>query len=290
MTSTTRGRCGWKDSDKSTRSHEHQVDKLSVPCLTKLHAPQWQTIMRDRIGTRSRRRWPHTTKPSSPPLNFHRVWKLSCPPVPIAAPRSRRTMLSSRRARPRRTGNFSTCCTLAQLTFAEFADPPLELLAGRAATSNGRLGTVTQAGLRGGEKRLVRANPDPFVFSENENGKCPTKHSRQPMLLSLFLAVLRVLHSLSLSLSPCLSESPKQSLALLRARCKRTFLCLAFCLQRERKPGFCPPRSHAHTLTHSHTHKHTLGPLPPIPPPLTVHTHTHTHTHTHMQIHIHTYM
>ena len=123
------------------------------------------------------------------PLNLRRVWKLycwklCCCPMPIAAPRSRRAMLRSRRAWPRRSGNIPSGCALAQLALAEFADPPLKFLAGRAATSNGRLGKVTQTGLRGGEERFARANPDPLVFFESENRLHPT---RQPMLLSHFL-------------------------------------------------------------------------------------------------------
>ena len=120
------------------------------------------------------------------------------------------------------------------LALAEFSDPPLEYLAGRAATSNGRLGTVTQAGLTGGEERMARANPDPFVFSENEKRIVSYKTFQTTHTVAtiscLFLCPVLSLPPPSSPLSPCLSESPKPSLSLLRARCKRSFLCLALSL------------------------------------------------------------
>ena len=224
MTSTTRGRCGWEDTDESTRPHEHPACKSSGPCLTKLHTskPQCQTTTRHKIGTQRRRRCPHTTQPSSLPLNLHRVWKLSCPSMPITAPRSRRAMLSSAEIETRyaelKTHHEELGIFLA---LAEFSDPPLEYLAGRAATSNGRLGTVTQAGLTGGEERMARANPDPFVFSENEKRIVSYKTFQTTHVVATISCLF---------LCPVLSLSPKPSLSLLRARCKRSFLCLALSL------------------------------------------------------------
>ena len=173
MTST-RGRCGWEDTDESTRPHEHPACKSSGPCLTKLHTskPQCQTTTRHKIGTRRRRRWPHMTQPSSPPLNLHRVWKLSCPTMPIAAPRSRRTMLSSSEIETRYADLETHHEELGIfLALAEFTDPPLEYLAGRAATSNGRLGTGTQAGLRGG-RRDWRKQTQTLLYSLKMKTDC----------------------------------------------------------------------------------------------------------------------